>query len=57
MFVFNNLNRVQKCCRWLIFDCSMSIFTAYLHSNRGEVSIVVFQLLFFLLIVQVVFFH
>ena len=35
---FDNLRVGGKCCKLFICDGSISVFTAYLHSNRGDVS-------------------
>ena len=35
---FDNLNKVGSVVDCLICDCSTSVFTAYLHSSRGDVS-------------------
>ena len=32
------LNRLENVLGCFYCDCSMSVFTAYLHANRGEVS-------------------
>ena len=54
-----------KCCKLFIWDLSRSVLTAYLHSNRGKVSsfarrnliICGFSSVFFLFIIQVVYFY